>query len=121
MPPSTEIHDYFEQFATTRWDIASQDVRDFEHALEDARDESSIQAYLQDHPQLLCAYMRSGHGEWVIPQKRLGAEYVPDFVIGHGGSGGFLWDFIELESPLASFTIQNGQPAKELRTAPSSR
>lgn len=61
--------------------------------------------------------MRSGHGEWIIPQKRLGAEYVPDFVLGHGGSGGIFWDFIELESPNAPFVLKNGQPAKELRTA----
>lgn len=88
-----------------------------EPVLASAPNEYVLQLFLQQHPQLLCAYLRSGHGEWVIPQKRLGAEYVPDFVIGCGNSAGLQWNFVELESPNAQFVLANGQASRELRTA----
>lgn len=117
MQIDSDIYEDFRDFEASRWDVTTADVRGFQEALERATNERSLQAYLQQHPQLFCAYLRSGHGEWIIPQKRLGAEYVPDFVIGCGNSGGLTWDFIELESPVASLTLANGQPSKELRTA----
>lgn len=41
-----------------------------------------MQTFLAEHPHLLVQYMRYGHGRWVVPQQRLGAELVTDFVIG---------------------------------------
>jgi hypothetical protein len=113
----SDIHEYFREFESGRFDVTDKDVSDFETVLAAATDERAIQQFLQGRPQLLCAYMRSGHGEWVLPQKRLGAEYVPDFVIGHGSSGGVMWDFIELESPRSPFLLKSGQPSRELRNA----
>jgi hypothetical protein len=111
------IHDYFRKFETSRWRVTSQDVDGFRQLLEEAEEERPIQLYLQNHPQLMCCFLRSGHGEWVIPQKRFGSELVADFVIGCGNSGGFAWDLVELESPCAPFLLKNGQPGKQLRTA----
>ncbi|HEY8698873.1 MAG TPA: Shedu anti-phage system protein SduA domain-containing protein [Rhizomicrobium sp.] len=117
MVHDSDIYDDFREFETSRWDIRTADLTAFQSVLASASNEMPLQLCLQQHPQLLCAYLRSGHGEWVIPQKRLGAEYVPDFVIGCGNSAGILWDFIELESPRASLVLANGQASRELRTA----
>jgi hypothetical protein len=35
-----------------------------------------MQSYLSAHPELLIQHLGGGHGRWVIPQKRLGAEYL---------------------------------------------
>ena len=117
MQTDSDIYDDLRDFEASRWEVTTTDVQGFQEVLASATNERPLQAYLQHHPQLLCAYLRSGHGEWVIRQKRLGAEYVPDFVIGCGNSGGFIWDFIELESPTAALTLANGQPARGLRSA----
>ena len=117
MQDESDIHKYFRDYATSRHKVFQADVDGFRDVLETAKSERAPQLYLQEHPQLLCCFLRSGHGEWVVPQKRLGAEYVPDFVVGCGNSGGIFWNAIELESPNAKFVIKNGQPTRELRTA----
>jgi hypothetical protein len=111
------IENYFRPFETTRHDITLSDIENFRDVLSEAKSERPLQKYLERHPQLLCSHLRSGHGEWVIPQKRLGAEYVPDFVIGCGNSAGKFWQFMELESPCAQLMTARGSAAVKLRTA----
>jgi hypothetical protein len=62
-------------------------------------------------------HLGGGHGRWVIPQKRMGAEHVPDFVIGDRHSFGFDWQMVEIESPSAKVFTKSGDPSKTLNHA----
>ncbi len=51
----------------------------------------------------------------MLPQKRLGAEYVPDFVFAERSSSGFEWQFIELQGPDARlFAWSSGRQSEQL-------
>jgi hypothetical protein len=110
------LRDYF-----VFWDdITHQDADELEQVLAKARQhpraarrEQILQRYLQEHPLLLIQFLGGGHGRWVIPQKRLGAEFVPDFVIGERHTGGFEWILVELESPTASMFRKDGDPSRQ--------
>src|SRR6185437_1062162 len=86
-------------------DISETDVATYRKVLDGARDERPLQRHLASEPILLIQHLRGGHGRWVLSQKRLGSEYVPDFVIGERSSGGFEWQFAELQSPLARLFV----------------
>jgi hypothetical protein len=53
----------------------------------------------------------------VIPRKRLGSEFVPDFLIGDKNSAGYRWVAVELESPAAKMFNKNGDPSAALNHA----
>src|SRR3712207_5082915 len=72
-------------------DIVQEDVDAFREALDTASGERDIQRYLETNPMVLVQHLGGGHGRWVIPQKKLGAEHVPDFVIGQRDSMGLSW------------------------------
>lgn len=96
-------------------DITPADVAAYEQVLEAASDEHPLQTFLARNPRFLVQHLGGGAGRWVIPQKRLGAEYVPDFVIGERSSSGFGWQFVELQSPKASLFVKStGRQSKQL-------
>lgn len=100
------------------WDsIGGEDVDALQAALDSATRESDMQTYLEAHPHMLIQHLGGGHGRWVIPQKRLGAEFVPDFVIGQRDSMGFEWQIVELESPIARLFTKKGDPTQALTHA----
>jgi hypothetical protein len=86
-------------------DIDDSDVTELQAVLNAATDERPLQRHLATHPALLVQHLGGGHGRWVISQKRLGSEYVTDFVIGHRNSGGRQWQFVELQSPRARLFV----------------
>lgn len=95
-------------FAFVWWDdIQPTDLKDFRHVLEAATDEKPLQRHLASNPLLLVQHLGGGHGRWVLSHKRLGSEYVPDFVIGERSSGGFEWQFVELQSPRARLFVKS--------------
>jgi Domain of unknown function (DUF4263) len=69
-------------------------------------EERLIQRFLEQHPYVLSVLV-SGQETYCIPRKRLGAEYVPDFVIGAVDSLGIHWVFVELETPQSSIYLKN--------------
>ena len=82
------------------WDeITEEQVQSFIDCVASAEREQEVQTFFEENPILLIQHLGGGHGRWVIPQKRLGAEYVPDFVIGERSSIGFEWQAVELERP----------------------
>jgi hypothetical protein len=96
-------------------DITPDDVTTYEQVLEAASDERPLQTFLARNPRFLVQHLGGGAGRWVIPQKRLGAEYVPDFVIGERSSSGFEWQFIELQSPNATLFVKStGRQSQQL-------
>jgi Shedu protein SduA, C-terminal len=86
-------------------DIRAVDVETLRQALEAANDERPLQRHLANKPLRLVQHLRGGGGRWVLSQKRLGSEYVTDFVIGERSSGGFEWYFVELQSPRARLFV----------------
>jgi len=83
-------------------DITDADVDGYLAVLEAAENERPLQRHLAANPHLLVQHLRGGGGRWVLSQKRLGSEYVTDFVVGERDSGGFSWTFVELQSPRAA-------------------
>ncbi len=86
---------------------AESDILLLEAAIESAKDERPIQKFFQENPSLLASLVQC-RDCFVIPQKRLGSEYVPDFVVGYVDSIGMHWHLVELESPTAPMFTQNG-------------
>jgi len=100
------------------WDnITDEDIGELETTLESADREEQLQKILTRIPILLVQNMRGGHGRWVIPKKKLGAEYVTDFVVGERHSFGFDWIAVELESPKSKMFTNKGDPTKQLTHA----
>lgn len=66
---------------------------------------------------LLAQIVGGGHGRWVIPRQRLGAEHVTDFLVGEKSSIGFEWLAVELESPKARMSRKSGDPTQTLNHA----
>jgi hypothetical protein len=86
-------------------DIMVTDVEAYCKVLDEATDEKPLQKHFANNPLLLIQHLRGGHGRWVLSQKRLGSEYVPDFVVGEKSSSGFEWQFVELQSPRARLFV----------------
>jgi hypothetical protein len=96
----------------TRYDIAA-----FESALNSARIERDMQLFLEANPRLLIQQINGGRNAWVIPQKRLGWEYVTDFMIAEKASTGFAWYAVELERPQAKIFTKKGDTSAALNHA----
>lgn len=75
--------------------------------------ERDIQRILENHPGLLVHRLSCEMG-WVIPQKRLGSEYVTDFLVAEELSPGFYWLAVELESPQVRMFTKAGDPSQHL-------
>jgi hypothetical protein len=106
------------EFQIIGWDlVTSKDVRRFSDVLRRAKSEREMQNYLERHPSVLIQHLGGGHGRWVIPQQRLGSQFVTDFMIGERSSLGIQWYPIELESPVAKIFKKNGDPSSTLTHA----
>ncbi|MBN3759296.1 Shedu anti-phage system protein SduA domain-containing protein [Burkholderia sp. Ac-20365] len=100
------------------WDAVDEsDVDALRNALDTANREEDIQQFLQANPKYLIQHLGGGHGRWVIPKQRLGAQHVTDFMIGQRDSMGFRWQAVELESPLAKMFTKAGNPTAQLTHA----
>lgn len=91
--------------------------RKFKNLLKKTSGERPIQAFLEQHPKILAAIMDGHLGRWVVPQKRLGAEHVPDFLLGDNSSYGVQWWAVELESPTCRMFNKSGDPSARLTHA----
>lgn len=98
-------------------DLSHLEVDAFEQRLAVATREQDLQELFEAHPILLVQHLGGGHGRWVLPRKRLGAEFVPDFVVGERSSEGYAWQLIELESPSARMFTKKGDPTAQLSHA----
>jgi hypothetical protein len=109
--------DYLSEFFVWWDDVTRKQLADFGEALKNAKRESDMQRYLETNPFILIQHLGGGNGRWVIPQKRLGSDFVPDFVIGERHSFGFHWQLVEIENPSAMVFTKNGDPSKTLNHA----
>jgi hypothetical protein len=107
------LRDFF-----TWWDQVYDEDRDaLKTTLDGAKKEEEVQQFLQANPKLIIQHLGGGHGRWVIPKARLGAEYVTDFLIAERHSFGFEWQAVELESPLRPMFNKSGDPSQHLNHA----
>ena len=77
-----------------------------------ANDEKPIQKHLEENPHLLASLL-GGKNRFCIPQKRLGSEYIPDFLISDTDSLGISWVLIELETPKSAIYLQKSDQLDE--------
>ena len=110
-PKDIKRNDPLHEYAVDWDDITHEQVLDFEKHLSSAKTENDIHSFLIKNPLLLTQHLGGGHGRWVIPKQRLGAEFVTDFVIGQKNSIGFEWQAVELESPKADMFTKSGKPS----------
>lgn len=89
-------------------------VDEYLEVLEAARAESALQKLLEENPILLAQFLRGGHGRWVSPQKRSGAEFIPDFIIGERHSGVANGPWSKLQSPATRLFPKDGRRTKQL-------
>ncbi|AMV42291.1 Shedu anti-phage system protein SduA domain-containing protein [Paraburkholderia caribensis] len=102
----------------SRWDAVNEsDIHALRDALDSAKREEDVQQFLQANPKYLIQHLGGGHGRWIIPKQRLGAQHVTDFMIGERDSMGFRWQAVELESPLAKMFTKSGNPTAQLTHA----
>ena len=59
-------------------DLNRRHITRFKAALDSADREQDLKTFLERNPMLLVQHLGGGHGRWVIPHKRLGAEHVTD-------------------------------------------
>ncbi len=98
-------------------ELTGSEITAFEIALNDARDESDMQRFIEANPRMLIQHFAVGRGAWVKPKQRLGSEYETDFLIAQQGSGGLIWYAIELERPQAILFTRKGDPSAPLTHA----
>lgn len=78
--------------------------------------EREMQTVFEEHPRLLVDRLAC-HLGWVMPQRRLGSEFVPDFLVAEQLSPGFYWQAVELESPRVPMFTKRGDPSRYLTHA----
>ena len=93
------------EFATENV-VSEDDIAELENIITTAEDERPIQKFLEKNGHLLTALL-GGNERYCLPQKRLGGEYVPDFIIGDVDSLGFRWVLIELETPRSGIYLKD--------------
>jgi hypothetical protein len=87
--------------------VSEDDITELETLITTADDERPIQKFLEEHGYLLTALL-GGNERYCLSQKRLGGEYVPDFIIGDVDSLGIRWVLIELETPRSGIYLKGG-------------
>jgi hypothetical protein len=74
------------------------DMAELASIVSTAVDEKPVQQYLEENPQVLAALLR-GPFRYVLPQVRIGKDYVADFFLASVDSRGVSWTLLELETP----------------------
>ena len=103
--------DDLEEFAVWR-PVTEEAIQALEDVIDSAKDERPVQKFLESNPHLLTALL-GGKERFCIPQKRLGAEFIPDFVLGDVDSMGVRWILVELETPRSRIYLKGGKQLDE--------
>jgi len=94
------------------WDAITADhIMALRQVLKEAKVEEDLQKFLTENSIFLVQHLGGGHGRYVIPKPRLGAQLIPDFLIAEMSSIGIEWHGVELESPFARMFTSSGQPS----------
>ena len=94
-------------------DNMQETIDQFRSLLDTRPDEETLHKFLKAQPDLLFRVFNCCGPVVFLSKPHLGADYIPDFVIGYRATGGFHWQFIEIESPnFQLFTKKNVQSSK---------
>ena len=94
------------------WDkITTDHILALRQILKEAEVEEDLQKFLTENSIFLVQHLGGGHGRYVLPKPRLGAELIPDFLIAEMSSIGIEWHGVELESPFSTMFTSSGQPS----------
>ncbi len=97
--------------------ITSEEVNSLTTMLESNPDEATVHQFLKDNPKFLVRALVGGRFGYLISKPRLGADFVPDFLIAEENSMGLQWFAVELESPRIKAHRGNGLDSHELTHA----
>ncbi len=106
-----------EPYSVNWHSLTEEVVAGFARLIESGEGEVAVLAYVKKYPALLVQQLSGGHGRWVIPGVRLGAEFVTDFIIAEKSSVGFEWYAVEFEGITAQMFTQAGDPSATLTHA----
>jgi len=87
--------------------VTDSQLLQLESVLDGAGDERPIQSFLENNPALL-GMLAQRSERYVLSQKRLGSQFVPDFVVGDVDSLGIHWFVVELEAPNVPVYLKDG-------------
>ena len=100
------------------WDrISSDEPAALKELLDSNPKELEMQKFLEANPKFLVQALGRGHGRYQLSQKKLGSEYVPDFLISEMSSVGIEWYAVEIESPRVRASRRDGLQTSELTHA----
>ena len=100
------------------WDqITESDVASLQKLLCRNPKEPKMHRFLEDNPKFLIQVLGAGHGRYQLSKKRLGSEFVPDFLVAEMSSIGMEWYAVEIESPRKSPHNKDGSFNKHLNHA----
>lgn len=100
------------------WDLmTADDAASLQELLGSNPNEPEVHRFLETNPKFLVQTLSGGHDRFQISKKRLGAEFVPDFLIAEMSSIGIEWHAVELESPKARVQRKDGLPTHAVNHA----
>ena len=100
------------------WDrISPEEAAELRAILDENPKEPEMQKFLEANDKFLVQAMGGGHGRYQFSQKKLGSEYIPDFLIAEMSSIGIEWHAVEIESPRAKVHRKDGLPTSGLHHA----
>ena len=79
--------------------------------------ELEVHRFLERHPQFLVQVLGGGHGRYQSSKKRLGSEFVPDFLVADMDSYGINWHAVEIEAPCTNVYRRDGLPTQHIHHA----
>ncbi|MCY4369242.1 MAG: DUF4263 domain-containing protein [bacterium] len=113
------ISQVFGEFGqSVQWDrISPTDVESFRKLLDRSPGEHEVHRFLEGKPEFLVQVLGGGHGrcqlskyrERFLSKPKLGAEYIPDFLIAEASSIGIQWHCVELKAPSKGLQTQDGR------------
>ena len=100
------------------WDqITKEDVTSLQTLLDSNPKESEAHSFLETNPKFLVQVLGTGHGRYQLSKPRLGAEYIPDFLLAQNSSIGMEWFAVEIKSPRVKADRRDGDPSQYLNHA----
>ena len=97
------------------WDrISTEEVAALGELLDSNPKELEMQKFLEANAKFLVQALGGGHGRYQLSQKKLGSEYVPDFLIAEMSSIGMAWHAVEIESPQVKAHRKDGLQTSKL-------
>jgi len=96
--------------------IIDEIIEEWEGLLQKDLNEEEYHKFLSKHSQIF--FTDYYEKEYVISKLRLGADYIPDFIVTiNKRSYGIYYEFIEIESPHSPPYVKKGQPSERLSQA----